>query len=78
MDSDTASTSVTATEFCAVTVVIVLQPKHCKSFIVAKSACMPAPPPLSEPAIVQTMGDMVSKLCGCETFMVKPLIQQWS
>ena len=56
---DTASMCRTATEFCAVTAATALQPWTPKASKARRSACKPAPPPLSEPATVQTMGGLL-------------------
>ncbi len=42
--------------FCAVSAVIAVMPKQPSAAIVFRSAWMPAPPPLSEPAIERTRG----------------------
>mmetsp|Transcript_20626 Transcript_20626/g.46533 ORF Transcript_20626/g.46533 Transcript_20626/m.46533 type:complete len:223 (-) Transcript_20626:35-703(-) len=53
-----AWTWVTPTEFWAVRAVTTLQPWHPKSRIVGRSAWIPAPPPLSLPAMVHTTGGL--------------------
>src|SRR5712691_1430356 len=49
----------TPTEFCAVTAVITLIPKTRKAEKVLRSAWMPAPPPESEPAMVNALGTTI-------------------
>ncbi|MNH08548.1 hypothetical protein D3C79_679670 [compost metagenome] len=52
----TGSTIFTATEFWAVMAEMTEQPCTPRLCMLCKSAWMPAPPPESEPAMVQTMG----------------------
>ncbi|EJF05943.1 hypothetical protein ThvES_00019930 [Thiovulum sp. ES] len=51
-----SKTSKTPKVFWAVMEVMALVPKTLKAVNVLRSACIPAPPPLSEPAIVKALG----------------------
>ena len=50
------STMLTPTEFWAVSAVGTVHAWHLRSWMVSRSACRPAPPPLSDPAMLHTMG----------------------
>src|SRR6266536_5504215 len=52
----TSCTARTPSVFCAVIAVIALAPYTPSAWNVLRSACMPAPPPESEPAIVRATG----------------------